>query len=400
MTGAQRYARVLRAPDVARLMAAAVLARLPIGIETLGIVLFVRGETGSFALAGLVVAAFGIGNGVSYPLMGRLIDVRGHASVLLPLAVLHAVALGALVAVGLAGAPGVALLACGLLVGASEPPVGSVVRPMLPRLLAHDATLLPTAYALDGIGIEMVFVAGPLIVAVTVSVGAPAMALVLAAGLVLAGTALLVTTPASRSFRPSGSGERHLLGALASRGVRTVVLATVPIGFAVGATEITMTAFASDHGSRAAAGALMALWAIGSGVGGVIYGAREHRLAPAPRWVRLAILFPLGSAPLILATSIPVMAVVAPLAGAFLAPVLAAQNQLLGDVAPPDSMTEAFAWPITAIAFGVAAGAGAAGVLVEGPGWRAGFAAAVVAGLAAGAIAVARRRTVGALAPA
>ena len=39
-----------------------------------------------------------------------------------------------------------------------------------------------------------------------------------------------------------------------------------------------MTAFAADHGSRAAAGALMAVWAVGSGVGGLAYGGREHAI--------------------------------------------------------------------------------------------------------------------------
>jgi hypothetical protein len=44
--GGERYARVLRAPDVVRLLGAAVLARMPLGIDSLAIVLFVRAETG------------------------------------------------------------------------------------------------------------------------------------------------------------------------------------------------------------------------------------------------------------------------------------------------------------------------------------------------------------------
>ena len=51
MSAVDRYARVLRAPDVARLLGAAVLARMPIGIDSLAIVLFTRAETGSFAAA-------------------------------------------------------------------------------------------------------------------------------------------------------------------------------------------------------------------------------------------------------------------------------------------------------------------------------------------------------------
>jgi MFS family permease len=394
VSGTERYARVLRAPDVARLLGAAVLARMPIGIDSLAIVLFVRAETGSFARAGVVAAAFGIGSGASSPLQGRLIDQHGHARIMLPLAALHAASLGALVALGLAGAPVGALVACGLVVGGTVPPVGSVVRPMLSRLLGADQDLLPTAYALDGIAIEMVFVGGPLLTAGIVSFASPAVALVVAGGFALAGTLVLVSAPASRAFRPSGAGgERHLLGALASPGVRTLVASIAPVGFALGATEVTMTAFATDHGSRVAAGALLALWATGSGIGGLAYGAREHGLAPDARWLRLAVAFPLCSVPLVLAPSIPVMTVLALIAGLCLAPYMAAANQLIGEVAPPGARTEAFAWPITAIATGAAAGSATAGTIIEASGWRAAFIAVIAAGLLSGAVAVARRRT-------
>lgn len=400
MAGVQRYARVLRAPDVARLMSAAVLARVPIGIDSLAMVLFVRNETGSFATAGLVVAGFGIGAGLCAPLMGRLIDAVGHSRVMMPLAFMHAVALGALAALGLAGAPAATLVACGLVVGLSIPPVGSVVRPMLPRLLAREEDLLPTAYALDGIAIETVFVTGPLLTALIVTLASPEVALLVAGAFAIGGTLLLVTTPASRDFAPDPARERHLLGALASPGVRTLVAISAPLGVSVGATEVTMTAFAADHGSKAAAGALLAAWAAGSGIGGLVYGAREHSLAPAARWVRFAVAFPLCCVPLLVAPSIAGMAFIAPLAGVCLAPLLAAQNQILGDVAPPGAVTEAFAWPITTIAIGAALGSAVAGALVQGSGWRPGFATAVAAAALAATMAVARRRTVSVLAPA
>jgi MFS family permease len=205
---------------------------------------------------------------------------------------------------------------------------------------------------------------------------------------------VLVTAPASRAFRPSAeTHEHHVLGALSSPGVRTLVASIAPIGFALGATEVTMTAFAADHGSRVAAGALLALWATGSGVGGLAYGARDHRLAPDVRWLRLAIAFPLCSIPLVLAPSIPVMAVLAVIAGLCLAPLMAAVNQLIGDVAPPGAVTEAFAWPITAIAVGAASGSATAGAIIEASGWREAFVAVVAAGVLAATIAFTRRRT-------
>jgi MFS family permease len=261
-------------------------------------------------------------------------------------------------------------------------------------LLAAEPELLPTAYAVDGIAIEMVFISGPLLTALVVSLGSPAVALLCACGFALAGTLALVTAPASRAWRPVASGEaRDWLGALASPGVRTLISALAPVGFALGATEVTMAAFASDHGSRAAAGVLLALWAVGSGVGGLVYGARSHGSTPAARWLRLAVAFPLCSVPLALAPSIALMTVFAFLAGVCLAPLLAAGNQLIGDVAPPSAVTEAFAWPITAIAVGAAAGSASAGAIVQAGDWRTGFVAVVAAGLATATIALTRRAT-------
>ena len=221
------------------------------------------------------------------------------------------------------------------------------------------------------------------------------MALLVSCAFVLLGTVVLVASPASRAWRPDARDhERHLLGALASPGVRTIVAATAPVGFALGATEVTMTAFATDHGSRAAAGALMAAWAAGSGVGGLTYGGREHTSSPGARWVRLAAVFPLCSLPLLLAPSLLAMAPLALVAGLCLAPYMAAANELVGDVAPPGAVTEAFAWPITSIGLGAAGGSAVAGALAQSWGWRPGFGAVVVAGGVTALIAVAGRATV------
>ena len=156
-----------------------------------------------------------------------------------------------------------------------------------------------------------------------------------------------------------------------------------------------MTAFAADHGSRAAAGALLAAWALGSGVGGLTYGGREHASAPGPRWVRLAVRLPavLAAARCSRRRS-PSWRRWPLIAGLCLAPYMAAANQLVGDVAPPGAVTEAFAWPITAIGLGAAAGSAAAGAIAQSWGWRAGFVAVVAAGAVTALIAVAGRATV------
>src|SRR4051812_8565774 len=393
MTAAARYARVLRAPEVGRLLASAVLARMPIGLDAIAIVLFVQDQKGSFGPAGAVAGAFGVALAVTTPLQGRLIDRHGHARVLLPLAAGHALALGLLVGLGLAGAPTAVLAACGAAAGATLPPVGAVVRPLLPELLEGRPDLLSTAFALDSVFIELAFVVGPLLAAVLVSLVAPAAALLAACLLVLVGTATLVGAPASRAWVPSATADRHPLGPLAAPGVRTIVAATLPIGFCLGVTEVALPAFATDEGHRPAAGLLLAFWSLGSGLGGLTYGARHHRGPLARTYVRLALLLPATIVPLLAAPSVVLMVPLAVLAGAGIAPLFAAGNQLVGEVAPRGVVTEAFTWPVTAISLGMASGNAVSGLVVDSAGWREAVLVGVAVSLVGAAVAFAWRRT-------
>ena len=105
------------------------------GINALAIVLLVRHEGYSFGAAGAAAGALAIGVGGSAPTSGRLIDRHGQREVLAPLAIGHAFGLALIVAVALShasGGPSRAPLAAGIVF----PPIGSVMRPLWPRLLA------------------------------------------------------------------------------------------------------------------------------------------------------------------------------------------------------------------------------------------------------------------------
>jgi MFS family permease len=80
-------------------------------------------------------------------------------------------------------------------------------------------------------------------------------------------------------------------------------------------------------------------------------------------------------------------------AGLLIAPLGAAANQLIGEVAPAGATTEAYAWPVTALLAGFAVGTALGGSIAESLDWRACFAAAALAGVAGWAVAAARRGT-------
>jgi MFS family permease len=389
----RRYREVLRVPHVGALVTATLLARFPIGINALAIVLFLRERTGSFAIAGGVAGALAAGSGIGAPVQGRLIDRYGPRRVLVRLAFLHGSALAAVVACGAAGAPTVALLACGFAAGFTVPPTSSVLRALWPELLADRPELLQPAYALDSTMIELIFIAGPILTGAIAAVSSPAAALIVSAVSVVAGTITFNALPPTRAIEPGRHGERHWLGALASPGVRTLVVTCVPAGVALGMCEVGIPAFARAHGAANAAGLLLATWSFGSGAGGLLYGALPRRASLGRIHLVVAAALPISLIPMAVASSVPVMALMVVPGGCCIAPLLATRNELVGGVAPDSARTEAYTWPTTAFVGGIAIGSALAGGVVDGPGVHAAFLVAVACAAAGTVVAAVGNRT-------
>jgi MFS family permease len=373
------------------LMLSMLLARMPLGLNSLATVLFLRERTGSFAVAGAAAGGLALGNAAGAPLNARLVD-RFGPRVLLMLAGGHAAGLLVLLGLGSVGAPPPFLVLDAVATGICMPPVASVLRALYPRLL--DGELVRGAFALDSVLTETIFIAGPLVIAVLVTLVCPQAALVLSAAAVLAGSALfLAVLPGGDAAVRPGRRSAGKLGALRAPGIRTLLFSMLPVGFAFGALEVSIPAFAASHGHAGFAGILIALWSIASAAGGLVYGARSAESPLSRVHVSVALVLPLSFLPLLLAGPLWSMAVLIVPAGALIAPLIASRNELAGLVAPADAETEAFTWPLTALVSGVALGAATAGSLVEASGWRAAVLLAVVSAAAGATVALARRAT-------
>jgi MFS family permease len=389
-----RYADVLRAPHVTPLLLASMLARLPYGVFALAAILYLAEARGSYAVAGLVDGAFGLGAAAGAPWQSRLIDRIGQRRVLVLAASVDVTATGLLIALTETSAPTVALVACGLVGGFAVPNVGGALRTMWTDLMDGRESLLPTAFAIDSVALEALFTAGPLLAAAIIAVASPLAALVVSAGCSLTGTLAFIAQRPSRAWRPDpDAGTAGRLGALTSSGVRTLAFAALPIGFCFGAVEIALPGFADSHGQRELAGILLATWSVGSLVGGLLYGATTWRRPPDSLYVWLSALLPLGFLPALLAPSILAMMFLIISAGVLIAPLTAACNQLIGDVAPTGAVTEAYAWPVTATLVGFAPGTAIGGALLEHAGWRWCFVAAALAALLGFAVVLRYRGT-------
>jgi predicted MFS family arabinose efflux permease len=386
------YRELLKDRRVAALLGAALIARLPFGINALAIVLFLREETGSFAIAGAVAGSLMIGAGSGAPITARFVDRRG-ARVLLLLAAGNATGLVTLFILGSNDIPAGLLMATAALTGFSYPPSPSVLRARFPDLLASKPQLIQPAYAFDSVLLELSFVGGPLLVAIVITLVGPGPALLVSAAAVLTGVTIFVSALPPDPEEPDHEHAFGLLDVLRTPSIATLVLTMLPVGFALGSLEVSVPAFSVDESHRELAGVLLAVLALSSAAGGFVYGIRPRRQPLAVVHHRLTLALPLTFLPALLAPSIPVMALFLIPAGICIAPIIATRNELASESAPPGTKTEALTWPLTALVAGLSSGTAIGGILIDAGGWHASILAAIVGATAGAAIATARRES-------
>ncbi len=387
--GVDRYRTLLRRPSVPALFGWALLARLPIGMAGLGIVLLVRATGAGYGQAGVVVAAYTVAVALGAPYAGRQIDRRGAVPAMRLRLVAFPALLALLALLGAVEAPVAVLALAAAAAGVTLPPVASVLRSIWPRVLGENDAR--TAYALEAALQEVIFVGGPLVVAVLAAFWAPA-GLLGAAVFAAVGTFAFVRQPPVRDAGPAEQRHGSPLGALSSPGVRTVTLLALLLGLSFTSVEIAVPAFAEAHGGRALAGVALAGFSAGSLVGGLLAGLRPS--SNEPRRVLLGVVaFAVALALPLASTSLAAMTALLFLAGLPIAPTIAAVYGIIGRVAAAGSVAEAFSWFATAVSTGLAAGAVAGGRLIDDHGWRSSVALAVVFCAAAAVVVAARRRT-------
>ncbi len=379
-------------PGALRLLTLSLLARLPLVMLGIGLLIHTARLTGSFASAGIVTGAHALAVGIGGPLLGRIVDRRGQTLVLVAGASVSALLLCVLACLP-AGTPLPLLIALAAGVGLALPPVGACLRSLLPSLLP-DPSAARSVYAAEASAVEFTWILGPPIalgLGALLSTGA---ALAIAGLGLLAGTLAFAAQSRSREWRPQAAAPRPRGGALRSGAMQTLIVALVAVGVLVGAVEVAVAAAADGLGSSAAAGPLLGIWGLGSLAGGVLTTRLGGGARSATGLALVLAALTAGHVALAAAAgSLVLMAGVLFVAGAAIAPTFASAYAMVDRVAPAGAVTEAFAWLATALAVGGAAGAAAGGAVADGAGPAAAFALAGGAGVVAVLVTAARAHT-------
>jgi len=374
------YRELLRIPGAWQFTTAGFFARTPVAMLPLAVILFVSARSGSFAIAGALVAAYQIPNSTVTIYTSRLTDRYGQPRVTTALVLVYTAALCAFMGAVVAGLNWWLVGTIIAIAGASNPAIGSVVRARWAH--AVEPSRVGTAFAMESTLDELNWTLAPMLTAILATTVAPIAPMFLAAALTL--IAGLAFSLQRRTAPPAhGRDVHHSSRGMLRHGLIYVVIIAAGIGVLFGAYEIAVVAFCEQREAYSASGIVLALWALGSMIGGLWFGTRAHR---RPLGSMLAIqltLLVVLLIPTLLAGSVLMLSIVALISSFAVAPALITGFSLAERLVPATSVTEGLTWAVSGITLGFAAGSAIAGKLIDATGVASGFWLALVGTLIA-----------------
>ncbi|MDA3644465.1 MFS transporter [Saccharopolyspora indica] len=374
---ANPYRELFSAPGSLAFAAAGLVARIPVPMTGIGIIAMLAQMRGDYGLAGAVSAAFTLSTALIAPQVSRLVDRVGQGRVLLPVTGISVASLGALLLCARYGAPVWTLFAFAVPAG-FMPSMAAMVRARWSELY-RDSPRLHTAFSLESVVDELTFVIGPALSVSLCTALFPEAGPLVAAVLLAVGVLLFV---AQRRTEPVvvPAAEVTRGSAIEGGAVKLLVLVLLAGGVIVGTVDVVSVAFAEHLGQPAAAGIVVAVYALGSGLSGLVFGMRRLTV-PLPR---LLLVFTAGTAlttlPMLVVGGIPALSVTVFFAGIFFAPTMIVVMGMVEEFVPAGKLTEGMTWAITGLNIGVALGAAAAGQAIDAFGVQGGFVIATSAG--------------------
>nr|WP_280909761.1 MFS transporter [Leucobacter exalbidus] len=349
-----------KTPGVFRVLFSQLMARFPFGMLSIILLLHVQLAYGDYTSAGIVLATQSIGQAVSGPLSSRFMGKWGMRPVLAVTSVVCAILLAA---IALTQLPIFVLAALAFLMGLTTPPVTPAVRTIYPKLVPGQQ--LSALFSLDASAQELIWVLGPVVAVLVTSQFGTVVGLLVAAAFLVVGGAWFIMSPAlgKLTLPPSKRG----LGAVLR--YPSVIISTV-VGFffvaSFAAIEAGIVAAfrgptGDDHGSLES-GIVLALFAGGSLVGGLLLGHREMR--PWSLALRMTIVLA-GTIACLFSLNIWWLGTVLFLGGIGTAPAFAAISNIVSATVRFSETAEAFGWVGTGQLVGVAAGSAFAGVAID-----------------------------------
>lgn len=359
------YMSLLKDKKIRTIFFFSLLGRLSFAMVTLALLLGVEANTGSFAIAGISTGAFGLANVISSPYLARMVDRWGQKIVLNFLAFPYSVGLIGMSLLFIAQTNKTwVFVAFSALIGLFMPPLGSAMR-VLWASFTPNVQARTKAYSLDSVGADLIYITGPVIISVVVTVISPTIGLVLSAVLAIIGTAGMTFGSFSRSISTKQKAPATKDRPLKQPGFILMLTAIVSSGIVLGFIEVAVPGFAIEQNSPGLSGLLLAVLAVGSLLGGLLYGHFTWKSSLAHRLIVTCFLLTTLCGTLAFSVNIFMLSFGLFIVGVFLTPCLITSFLLVDFLTSSEVKTEAFVWVNTAANAGQALAAAAAGIVID-----------------------------------
>jgi len=385
MTTRNTYLTLLRRPGAAHFFLAGLIARYPLAMMTLGIVIMVNDSHGSYGLPGLVASVAIFAEALIAPQLSRAADRLGQTRVALPAACAATAAFVALIAASWLRWPDWTLFVCAAGIG-FMPNFGAFSRTRWSALYS-GTPLLKSAFAMESLAEEIIWMTGPILAVWCAYHLAPQAAMVVAALIFVAGTLYFCAQTATEPAPHPAHLQRGGAPAICDPAVLLPALILLAFGGFFGVLEIAAAAFAKQLGVPQQTWYPLTAYAVGSIITGSVYGLRHWR-APLPRqllWMAGA--FAATTLPFCFVTGMASLTLIGFIAGTACSPTIIIALGLVENGVAKEKLTEAMTWALVSPPIGMAAGFALAGRLVDEIGAQPTFAATIPFGIAAFAVA-------------
>jgi MFS family permease len=372
------YRQIFAAPGSLAFSATGLVSRLPISMIGVGVVTMFSELRGSYGLAGAVSATLALAAAGLGPQVSRLVDRYGQRRVTRPATAVSVLCTALLLIAAWRSWPTWTYFPCAIGMGTMGS-TGALVRARWAHLYRDEPAKLHTAYALEAVVDEIVFIVGPILSIGLATSFFPEAGVLLSAVFLAVGVALFTAQRATEP--PPHPAARAADGSvLREPGLLVLTAVFVAIGGIFASVEVVTVAYARAQGHGSAASLVLAVYALGSGLAGVVVGALHPR-GPAARRFRNSIagmavtLVPLSLVAAWCSGTVGLVAAGATLflSGMSISPTMITAVGLVERLVPAARLVEGMSWTTTGLGIGIAAGSSLAGAVVDAAGEAAGY---------------------------
>lgn len=361
------YLELLRVRGVTRILVSQLLARFPHGMLSIAFLIHVEQVHHSFAAAGLVVGAISLGEAIAGPISSRLMARWGIRPLLASMGLVSVITLSSMAIFPLS-VPVLVIL--GFIGGCAFPPIQPAVRTIYPKLVPNR--LLTPLFSLDASAQEIIWIVGPVLTTfIAMQIGSVE-AVLAAMAFLVGGGIWFITSPSVGQVRIPRS-KRRLGGVLTRPPVIISTLLGLSLVACFSAVEAGIIGLFGEDGPEA--GIILAIYAVGSLVGGLAWGHRE--IAPWSMTRRL-LLVTVGLVGAMFVTDFWWLSVMLFISGLGVAPALTVLFANVSATMKFSETAESYAWIGSGQLIGAGIGSAVAGLCIDHYGAQTAIVAAAI----------------------